>query len=129
MGGYAEHKTLDGLGPRGNSDSLASGFFRRSSSVSGGRARAHVLILLLVHEKDARTAHPGLLRKTRRNRHILVLGCNASCAITVQKQESYEKSIKKISQFSSAEEFWRTYNYMVRPDGLPVTSDYHIFRA
>ena len=27
------------------------------------------------------------------------------------------------------EEFWQYYSYMVRPNDLPITSDYHLFRA
>ena len=65
-----------------------------------------------------------------------------------QKQENYEKSIKKVGQFCTVnlvlsdasfslprkrslkvEQFWAFYNHLMRPSELPITSDYHIFKA
>jgi translation initiation factor 4E len=41
---------------------------------------------------------------------------------------TYENSIKNISTAMTVEEFWDTYNYLVRPNDLPSTTDYHLFR-
>ena len=41
---------------------------------------------------------------------------------------TYETSIKTISTISTVEEFWETYNFLVRPNDLPTTTDYHFFR-
>ena len=41
---------------------------------------------------------------------------------------TYENSIKSISTIKTVEEFWGTYNYLVRPNDLPTTTDYHFFR-
>jgi len=43
-------------------------------------------------------------------------------------QENYEKSVKPIGAFSTAEGFWNYYNHLIRPNELPVTSDYHLFK-
>lgn len=43
-------------------------------------------------------------------------------------QENYEKNIKRVATFSSVELFWSYYNHMVRPNDLPNTSDYHLFK-
>jgi len=43
-------------------------------------------------------------------------------------QENYEKSIKPIVAFSTVEGFWSYYNHIIRPNDLPVTSDYHLFK-
>mmetsp|Transcript_53017 Transcript_53017/g.133309 ORF Transcript_53017/g.133309 Transcript_53017/m.133309 type:complete len:188 (-) Transcript_53017:64-627(-) len=43
--------------------------------------------------------------------------------------ENYEKSIKKVGSFSTVEEFWAYYNHLVRPNDLPNTSDYHLFKT
>lgn len=40
----------------------------------------------------------------------------------------YENSIKIIATVKSVEEFWRTYDHLVRPNDLPNTTDYHFFR-
>eukprot|EP01099_Mayorella_cantabrigiensis_P003465 TRINITY_DN265_c0_g2_i1.p1 TRINITY_DN265_c0_g2~~TRINITY_DN265_c0_g2_i1.p1 ORF type:complete len:259 (-),score=45.67 TRINITY_DN265_c0_g2_i1:362-1138(-) len=45
-----------------------------------------------------------------------------------QNYENYEKNIKKIASFDTAEQFWSYYNHLVRPNELPVTSDYHLFK-
>lgn len=42
---------------------------------------------------------------------------------------TYENSIKNISTAMTVEEFWETYNYLVRPNDLPSTTDYHLFRV
>lgn len=41
----------------------------------------------------------------------------------------YENSIKTITQVATVEEFWRTYDYLKRPNELPTTTDYHFFRS
>eukprot|EP00295_Goniomonas_pacifica_P037226 CAMPEP_0175976820 /NCGR_PEP_ID=MMETSP0108-20121206/44732_1 /TAXON_ID=195067 ORGANISM="Goniomonas pacifica, Strain CCMP1869" /NCGR_SAMPLE_ID=MMETSP0108 /ASSEMBLY_ACC=CAM_ASM_000204 /LENGTH=214 /DNA_ID=CAMNT_0017306761 /DNA_START=17 /DNA_END=661 /DNA_ORIENTATION=- len=43
-------------------------------------------------------------------------------------QDNYEKNIRKIGSFFSAEQFWSYYNHLVRPNDLPVPSDYHLFK-
>ena len=40
----------------------------------------------------------------------------------------YENSIKLIATISTVEEFWSCYDYLVRPNALPTTTDYHFFR-
>ena len=39
----------------------------------------------------------------------------------------YEKSIKIIATIKTMEEFWSCYDFLVRPDNLPTTTDYHFF--
>jgi translation initiation factor 4E len=43
-------------------------------------------------------------------------------------QENYEKNIKKVGTFSSVEDFWDYYSHLIRPNDLPNTSDYHLFK-
>lgn len=45
------------------------------------------------------------------------------------KGESYEKSIKELGDFKSVQGFWRIYNHLVRPNDLPNTMDYHLFKT
>lgn len=40
----------------------------------------------------------------------------------------YETSIKTIATCKTVEQFWETYNFLVRPNDLPTTTDYHFFR-
>lgn len=40
----------------------------------------------------------------------------------------YESAIRSISTVKSVEEFWTTYNYLVRPNNLSNGTDYHFFR-
>lgn len=40
----------------------------------------------------------------------------------------YETSIKTISTCKSVEQFWETYNFLVRPNDLPTTTEYQFFR-
>mmetsp|Transcript_28460 Transcript_28460/g.37924 ORF Transcript_28460/g.37924 Transcript_28460/m.37924 type:complete len:249 (-) Transcript_28460:115-861(-) len=40
----------------------------------------------------------------------------------------YETSIKTIATIKTVEEFWSTYDFLVRPNDLPTTTDYHFFR-
>jgi Eukaryotic initiation factor 4E len=40
----------------------------------------------------------------------------------------YENSIKQIAEVSTVEEFWSVYDFLKRPDDLPITTDYHFFR-
>lgn len=44
------------------------------------------------------------------------------------RAENYEKSIKKIESFDTVEAMWRVYNHLVRPNELPNTTDYHLFK-
>jgi translation initiation factor 4E len=44
------------------------------------------------------------------------------------RAENYEKSIKKVSSFDTVEAMWRVYNHLVRPNELPNTTDYHLFK-
>jgi Eukaryotic initiation factor 4E len=41
----------------------------------------------------------------------------------------YENSIKTITEVATVEEFWRTYDFLKRPNDLPTTTDYHFFRS
>jgi Eukaryotic initiation factor 4E len=41
----------------------------------------------------------------------------------------YESSIKTIHTVSTVEEFWQIYDFLKRPDSLPVVTDLHIFRG
>jgi len=43
-------------------------------------------------------------------------------------QENYEKNIKKVGTFASVEDFWDYYSHLIRPNDLPNTSDYHLFK-
>lgn len=43
-------------------------------------------------------------------------------------QENYEKNIKKVGTFSTVEDFWDYYSHLIRPNDLPNTSDYHLFK-
>jgi len=45
-----------------------------------------------------------------------------------KSQDNYEKNVKKIASFSTVEGFWGYYNHMLRPNDLPITSDYHLFK-
>ncbi|TYZ59211.1 hypothetical protein PybrP1_007144 [[Pythium] brassicae (nom. inval.)] len=45
------------------------------------------------------------------------------------KAESYEKSIKELGEFKTVQGFWRMYNHMMRPNDLPNTMDYHLFKT
>lgn len=40
----------------------------------------------------------------------------------------YENSIKIVATVKTVEDFWSTYDYLVRPNDLPTTTDYHFFR-
>ncbi|KAF1332177.1 Eukaryotic initiation factor 4e, partial [Globisporangium splendens] len=60
---------------------------------------------------------------------------------TGNKAESYEKSIKEIGEFKTTRRssnspfamqvqgFWRIYNHLMRPNDLPNTMDYHLFKT
>jgi len=41
---------------------------------------------------------------------------------------TYESSVLIICTVNSVEDFWRTYDYLVRPNDLPTPTDYHFFR-
>jgi len=41
----------------------------------------------------------------------------------------YEKSIKKIAQFETIEGFWGVYNHLTKPNDIPTTTEFHLFRA
>jgi len=40
----------------------------------------------------------------------------------------YESSIREVASVHSVEEFWSVYDFLVRPNDLPTTTDYHFFR-
>ncbi|KAK9474713.1 translation initiation factor 4E, partial [Dipodascopsis tothii] len=40
----------------------------------------------------------------------------------------YEQATKAVKTFSTAQEFWELYSYLVRPSELPYTSEYHVFK-
>mmetsp|Transcript_20068 Transcript_20068/g.22509 ORF Transcript_20068/g.22509 Transcript_20068/m.22509 type:complete len:256 (+) Transcript_20068:82-849(+) len=40
----------------------------------------------------------------------------------------YENSVKTITTVKTVEQFWEVYNFLVRPNLLPTTTDYHFFR-
>jgi len=41
---------------------------------------------------------------------------------------TYESSINVINTITTVEDFWRTYDHLVRPNDLPNPADYHFFR-
>ena len=41
----------------------------------------------------------------------------------------YETSIKVIAKVATVEDFWQTYDHLIRPNDLPTTTDYHFFRG
>jgi len=43
--------------------------------------------------------------------------------------DAYENSIKLVGEIKTVEEFWTTYDFMVRPNDLSNTTDYHMFRS
>lgn len=49
-------------------------------------------------------------------------------AVSTTPSNPYESSIKQITTVSSVEEFWSVYDFLVRPNNLPTTTDYHFFR-
>ncbi|KAL3690688.1 hypothetical protein R1sor_004339 [Riccia sorocarpa] len=46
----------------------------------------------------------------------------------VRSQTSYEDSMKKISEFSTAEGFWNCYCHLARASSLPNPTDFHLFK-
>lgn len=40
----------------------------------------------------------------------------------------YENSIKTVATIKTVEDFWCIYDFLVRPNDLPTTTDYHFFR-
>jgi len=66
-----------------------------------------------------------------RDKHPLQFGYSIWFNRRVQgarTQENYEKNIKKVGSFSTVEDFWDYYVHLVRPNDLPNTSDYHLFK-
>eukprot|EP00934_Nitzschia_sp_Nitz4_P000221 Nitzschia sp. Nitz4//scaffold170_size48074//10067//10868//NITZ4_007102-RA/size48074-augustus-gene-0.29-mRNA-1//1//CDS//3329538631//221//frame0 len=47
---------------------------------------------------------------------------------STEQANPYESSIRPVCTVGTVEEFWSTYNYLVRPNDLPTTTDYHFFR-
>jgi len=45
-----------------------------------------------------------------------------------RSQENYAKNIKRVGGFNTIEGFWSFYNHLIRPNDLPNTSDYHLFK-
>lgn len=48
---------------------------------------------------------------------------------TAGTTNGYESNVKVIATVSTVEEFWSVYNYLVRPNELSQSTDYHFFRA
>jgi len=44
------------------------------------------------------------------------------------ERERYENNLKPIGHFASVEDFWRHYNYMVKPSDLENNANYHLFK-
>jgi len=44
------------------------------------------------------------------------------------EQESYESNLCPIGTFGTVEDFWRHYNYLVKPSKLELNSNYHFFK-
>ncbi|KAL0482892.1 translation initiation factor 4E [Acrasis kona] len=42
--------------------------------------------------------------------------------------EEYEENMKKIGDFETVDGFWGFYSHLVRPNDMPLPSDYHLFR-
>ncbi|CAM9708071.1 unnamed protein product, partial [Phaeothamnion confervicola] len=42
--------------------------------------------------------------------------------------QDYESSIKPISSFKTVERFWSIYNHLQRPEEVPTSTDYHLFK-
>eukprot|EP00549_Striatella_unipunctata_P012267 CAMPEP_0118674202 /NCGR_PEP_ID=MMETSP0800-20121206/759_1 /TAXON_ID=210618 ORGANISM="Striatella unipunctata, Strain CCMP2910" /NCGR_SAMPLE_ID=MMETSP0800 /ASSEMBLY_ACC=CAM_ASM_000638 /LENGTH=224 /DNA_ID=CAMNT_0006569375 /DNA_START=933 /DNA_END=1607 /DNA_ORIENTATION=+ len=64
-------------------------------------------------------------------------GKNANVAATNKNEEAegssnivhpYETAIKSIATVHTVEEFWTVYDFLVRPNDLPNTTDYQFFR-
>jgi len=45
-----------------------------------------------------------------------------------QVPNPYENSIKTVATIKTVEDFWCIYDFLVRPNDLPTTTDYHFFR-
>ncbi|EQC40175.1 translation initiation factor 4E [Saprolegnia diclina VS20] len=54
---------------------------------------------------------------------------NTGGKAALDDQESYEKSIKELGEFKTVQGFWRLYNHLIRPNDLPNTTDYHLFKT
>ncbi|OQR92393.1 eukaryotic initiation factor 4E [Achlya hypogyna] len=54
---------------------------------------------------------------------------NTGGKAALDDQESYEKSIKELGEFKTVQGFWRLYDHLIRPNDLPNTTDYHLFKA
>jgi translation initiation factor 4E len=44
------------------------------------------------------------------------------------KNSDYERSIRPMCRFDTAQDFWKVYHHLRRPSALPTVSDYHFFR-
>jgi len=55
-------------------------------------------------------------------------GSNAAAGAGNASGEDYEKAIKKIATFHTVEEFWRVYGHICRPNEVPHSTDFHMFR-
>eukprot|EP00188_Purpureofilum_apyrenoidigerum_P003007 Plantae.Rhodophyta-Purpureofilum_apyrenoidigerum.ctg30525.p1 GENE.Plantae.Rhodophyta-Purpureofilum_apyrenoidigerum.ctg30525~~Plantae.Rhodophyta-Purpureofilum_apyrenoidigerum.ctg30525.p1 ORF type:complete len:211 (-),score=30.98 Plantae.Rhodophyta-Purpureofilum_apyrenoidigerum.ctg30525:78-710(-) len=44
------------------------------------------------------------------------------------RTEIYGSSIREIGTFGTVEDFWSYYNHLVRPNDLPVNTEYYLFR-
>jgi len=44
------------------------------------------------------------------------------------KTDNYEEKIMPLGEFCSGEEFWALYSHLLRPNRIPVATDYHLFK-
>jgi len=44
------------------------------------------------------------------------------------KTDNYEEKIMPLGEFSTCEEFWSLYSHLLRPNRIPVATDYHLFK-
>lgn len=44
-------------------------------------------------------------------------------------KNTYQKNLREVYTFSTVEDFWSVFNYIMQPSQLPLGSNYHLFRA
>lgn len=70
---------------------------------------------------DTTTTSSAAVNKTNNN-------TNTPTSTPTTAPNPYENSIKTVATVKTVEEFWTTYDHLVRPNDLPTTTDYHFFR-
>eukprot|EP01087_Luapelamoeba_hula_P007188 TRINITY_DN1746_c0_g1_i1.p1 TRINITY_DN1746_c0_g1~~TRINITY_DN1746_c0_g1_i1.p1 ORF type:complete len:211 (-),score=23.77 TRINITY_DN1746_c0_g1_i1:231-863(-) len=76
---------------------------------------------------------PGELERTHPLEHEWTfwydkrLGGGAGMRVKGERH-AYESNLKEIGTFGTVEDFWRHYNYMVKPSLLENNSNYHFFK-